>query len=124
MVANTISIVELDKDSGQGQLVEHVGLFFGRRGDYLVEIDSEGLVSLMGDPYYGFDNDPNYAAKNIEARVVQGPSTKIEFDNVNIWTMKTFKIDKTIVDMGKVEADLSFTDGKIVGRITNNTIYP
>ncbi|HZK33690.1 MAG TPA: hypothetical protein VFD33_00080 [Bacillota bacterium] len=122
-IMNTISIVNLHDGSSQAELREHVGVFFPGRGDYIIDIDSSSLVSVGQDMDYGYYHQASDTAQ-VEARVTQGGSSRVEFDNVNVWMMKAFMIDKQLVDMGSVDAELTFNNNEITGRLTNNTDFP
>jgi hypothetical protein len=125
IVMNTVSVVNMDSDSRGGDLTNYVGVFIPRRGDYRIDVDRDALLTL-NNQYYGYSNPTSGDSGSgiVEARIIQGRPAQIQFDNVNIWTMKTFKMDTQRVDFGSIEADLYYEMGKIQGTIENKTPYP
>ena len=121
LIVNTISVVDLNSNEDQGSLTNYMGIFIPRRGDYEVEIDRYALLS-SGDIRY--DGSQGSLSNAVLARMVQGKPSRIFFDNANIWTMKTFKTDPVLVELGSINSDLYYEMGKIKGSVVNNTIYP
>jgi hypothetical protein len=125
IIMNTVSVVNMDSDSKGGDLTNYVGIFIPRRGDYRIDVDRDALLTLNNQ----YNRYPNPASGDssggaVEARIIQGKPAQIQFDNVNIWTMKTFKMDTQRVDFGSIEADLYYEMGKIKGTVENKTPYP
>lgn len=123
LVLSTISVLEMDKDSDQGNLTRYMGVFMPTRGDYKIDIDTDGLISLVEEK--GMSHFPQTAqGGDINSRIIQGRPSQIMFEDVNVWMMKTFMIDGHQVDAGTIDADLKYENGKIKGTVTNNTGFP
>lgn len=123
VVLSTISVIEMDKDSGQGTLTRYMGVFMPTRGDYKIDIDSDGLISLVEEN--SMSHYPQAAqGGDISTRIIQGRPSQIVFEDVNVWMMKTFMLDGHQVDAGTIDSDLKYENGKITGTVTNNTGLP
>ncbi|HHY83739.1 MAG TPA: hypothetical protein GX505_13830 [Clostridiales bacterium] len=118
LIANTISVVNMKTNEEYGDLTNYIGIFTPGRGNYEVQLDRFALLSTLGDPDY------RAGSSKPEARIVQGNPSKILFENVNIWTMKTFKTDTRRAEIGSIKSDLYYEMGKIKGKVQNNTVYP
>lgn len=121
LLTNTISVVDMNANSEYAELTNHIGIFIPRRGDYVAEIDRFALLTPgeLIDTNYRGDYD-----EGVQAHVVQGNPSRILYDNVNIWTMKTFQTDTRQVEMGSIQSDLFYEAGKVKGMVQNNTDYP
>ena len=58
------------------------------------------------------------------AKMEQANPSRILFDNANIWTMKTFETGTIPVELGSIDSNLYFENGKVKGMVANNTMYP
>ena len=122
LILNTISVVELNDDSGGGDRTDYVGVFLPRRGDYRVDVDREVFLSTNGEE--NNDSFPHAGNAAPDVHIIQGKPSRILFRNSSMWTMETFRTDPRRVDYGSVHADLRYEAGKIVGTVQNNTPYP
>ena len=120
LITNTLSVVNMNANTQQADLTEHVGIFIPRRGDYEVEVDRFALFSLGTENTYG---NPGIAAE-AQGKIVQGNPSRILYENANIWTMKTFETDSRPINIGFIQSDLSYEMGKVTGTIRNETAYP
>ena len=121
LLTNTISVVDLPANTEYAELTNHVGVFMPRRGDYTVEIDRFALLTpgdLINVSYQG------NTAEYVHAHLVQGSPSQILYDNVNIWTMKTFQTDTRRIEFGSLQSDLYYEMGTVKGTVQNNTDYP
>ena len=127
VITNSIAVIRM-QHGGQGANIDtFVGVFIPKRGDYKVTVPDDTLLTLHSSPYGdvyrpgGTTGDQN---RIIQAKVVQGNSSGIEFYDAGIWTMRTFAMNKSIADFGELKADLYYQDGKISGQIANHTSVP
>ena len=124
LIMNTVSIVEMDSDSKSAELTNYVGIFIPKRGDYQIDVDRDALLALNQQNTNG-SYFPEVSDRGIvEARILQGKPSQIIFNDVNVWTMKTFIMGKQRVDYGSMDADLYYENGIIKGTVENNTLYP
>lgn len=131
VVTNTISVVRLEQNSDTASAESYVGVFVPKKGDYQVTVEGDSLLSLGNQGMYYDYHDPSSASNQkeqrklpVEARVVQGKTSSINFYNTSIWTMRDFAMDNTVDGFGRFDADLYFEGDRIKGSITNNTPYP
>jgi hypothetical protein len=122
LILNTISVVELNDDSGGGDRTDYMGVFLPRRGDYRVDVDREVFLSANGGE--NDDSFPHAGNAAPDVHMIQGKPSRILFRNSSVWNMKTFRADPRRVDYGSLHADLRYEAGKIVGTVQNNTLYP
>jgi hypothetical protein len=124
VIMNTISVVDMDSNSEGADLTNYVGIFMPKRGDYRIGVDRDALLSLNQRNTSYPVRSGNETTGVSDTRIVQGIPSGIEFNNVNIWTMKTFSMDTQRGNYGSIEANLYYELGKIKGTVENNTPYP
>jgi hypothetical protein len=121
LIVNTISLVDMNANEEEGNLTNYVGIFIPRRGDYEVEIDRYELLSPGGIQLQGQQSG---LPAGLLAKMEQANPSRILFDNANIWTMKTFETGTIPVELGSIDSNLYFENGKVKGMVANNTMYP
>lgn len=114
-IGQFVSVIDLKsketaKVQGAGSFVVTVG------GDYAVKLP-KGAQGFAASGY-----GPSEARG---ASVVLGDEgQRIEYRNVEYWTLRSASIDGTLKDMGMVKSDLHVNkDGKLVGTLTNESKF-
>lgn len=124
VVANVISTVELSEDNPSKKVNTYTGVFIPKRGDYDFSIEGDRLLVPTIDRDY-YDHRPDSGGiKNVTAQIVQGANPSAKVFDINMWTMETFSTETYLDDLGSIDGDLVYRDGKIVGSIENNTSSP
>jgi len=126
VITNTISAVKLNSRSSSAQVDTYVGVFIPKKGDYTVSFNKDVLMKTFNydDGYYGPTEEEGAENKIIQARINQGNPASLELYDANLWTMRILTMNDTKPDFGTLKSELYYHDGKIEGRITNNTPYP
>lgn len=124
VVANVISTVELSEDSPSKNIDTYTGVFIPKRGDYSFSMEGDGFLVPgvnRDDSYNGLDRG---GKKEITAQIIQGANPTAKVFDINMWTMETFFTETYRDDLGSLDGDLLYRDGKIIGSIENNTNFP
>lgn len=127
VIANTISVVRLSPNASFAQLDSYIGIFIPKKGDYSVSLNEDVLVRAFDYSdygYYGPASGGGEENKKIQAKVNQGHPASLELYDANVWTMRILAMSDIKPDFGSLESELYYYNGKIEGRITNNTPYP
>jgi hypothetical protein len=117
-ILNKVAIVVQQAD-GQAQVDAYVGLFSPSRQAYEIEVVGDGLISPL---------DPRYQESFLGSETPTGEEAFIQISPgrvrglmANQWSMQTFMVEETWLDLGAVTGDLWFEDGMVVGTVRNGT---
>lgn len=127
VITNSISAVRLSSSSSSAQVDTYVGIFIPKKGDYTISLNKDVLLKTFDYSnygYYGPTTEGGAVNKIIEARIDQGNPASLKLYDANVWTMRLLAMSDTKPDFGSLKSELYYHDGKIEGRITNNTPYP
>ncbi|MGB8954044.1 MAG: hypothetical protein WCC10_01600 [Tumebacillaceae bacterium] len=115
-IGQFVSVIDLKsketaKVQGAGSFVVTVG------GDYAVNLPKSA---------YGFSASGYTPAESrgLSSVIVGDEGQRIEYRNVEYWTLRSASIEGTLKDMGLVKSDLRVNkDGKLVGTLTNESKF-
>jgi hypothetical protein len=114
-IGQFVSVIDLKSEKtakvhGAGSFVVTVG------GDYAVKLPKSA---------YGFSASGYAPGESRGSSVIVGDEgQRIEYRNVEYWTLRSASIDGTLKDMGLVKSDLRVNkDGKLVGALTNESKF-
>lgn len=117
VLTHTISIMELVPGSDTARTTTYVGVFAPSKNTYRINLEPGLMVRSM--PF--FDGPPPPGTSPEIARITQGEKTTVEFLDMNMWSMRGFIAEKEIPAPGRIEADLTVQNSRIVGTLTNKT---
>jgi hypothetical protein len=118
LILNKVAIVTQQAD-GQAQVDTYVGLFSPSRQAYEIEVMGDGLASALNPEYQ--ESFLGSDASAGEVTFVQGSPGRVHGLTVNQWSMQTFMVEDTWLDLGAVTGDLWFEDEILVGMVRNGT---
>ena len=114
-IGQFVSVIDLkSKESaevqGAGSFVVTIG------GEYTVKLP-KGAQGFAASSYSSMEQGNNSV-------IIGDESQRIEYRNVEYWTLRSASIDGTLQDAGQVKSDLRINkDGKLVGTLTNETRF-
>ncbi len=128
ILTQNIAILPLNNQTKTVQVDTFMGIFAPSKDNYLVEIPGRPLISPMfnynGNYSYAYGPGPQgLAAPIVDARVITGANTTIEFNQVNMWTMRSLRYQQEISNPGSITGSLRAVNGRVIGTITNQTPY-
>lgn len=123
-VENMISTIEIDEKGNQ--IVHSYGtVITPMKSDISIQpekgLSIRPLVNLDMSVKSSLTQDNN--SKNIYSRVIQGPKPALEFYNTAVFGQYSFIIEDEEVKKGSVQAEVNFSDNKVIGTVKNNTGY-
>lgn len=121
VLTNTVSIVHLDSDLDVCRVQSHVGVFAPSKDTYQVELPGEKLVSVASSSTGRVYDQQTGSLGPIQATVKTGATTLVEFQNMNMWSMRSLMYEDYVRSPGKVECRLLRKEGKLYGEVTNRT---
>ncbi|MDP4090473.1 MAG: hypothetical protein Q8930_14580, partial [Bacillota bacterium] len=119
MTTNMVSIIHLD-ETGGSTVSTYAGIFSSSKSKLTVESKAgEKLMPISDGNIY---SDPNQVIKNteLEAKVYDEGSGKIEYHNTSILQSKVLELQKSSVDAGTIKTELSASGTDITGKVSNN----
>jgi hypothetical protein len=115
VMVHNVSYLELT-GTGQADAAIATAIFVPSGGDYEMRA-KDGEMILPNRWYYrGMPS----GTTRINVAPQQG---SIQFHDASYWSIKSGFAKKMIEDAGRIESDLVYRDGKLVGTVTNKTSY-
>ncbi len=121
VIVNQVAIVQALPGSNGGYVRSVVGIFSPARRSYNLAVANESLVApsrIQGEPW-----GPGGAGSTHPAVIVQGEPTLVENFVVNQWSMQSLTAESLATEGYGFDADLSASDGALVGTITNRSNF-
>ncbi|MGI6412767.1 MAG: hypothetical protein ACOXZ5_03765 [Syntrophomonadaceae bacterium] len=124
---NTISVVRMDPDCDFARVTSFIGVFAPTKRVLNLESGPDKIVEVMSS-----DNYWQYPSRRVNvddklpelATVLQGGDrTTVEFNDFSRWSMRSIRVEDTILKPGQITSDLTTEAGRIFGTLTNNTPY-
>lgn len=116
VLSHNVSFVELD-GQGEAKLSAASAIFVPKGGDYTFRLNGNGIV-LPSNAGYSSNNEQQVSNTWVSLTSEQA---QVSFKNVEFWSMRKASIQKNIEDIGEITSNLRYTEGKLVGTVTNNT---
>jgi hypothetical protein len=117
VLVHNVSYVEL-KDKGQADVKATSAIFVPSGGDYTIRFKDNTMI-MPSNQRYGPNNQ-----QASETWVSLTPDqSEVQFKKVEFWSMRKATIQTSIEDVGQFTSNLTYKEGKLVGSVTNNTIY-
>lgn len=113
-----ISYINLDR-SGQAEVTSATSIFVPSGGDYEVRIKNSDSVLPVRRDYRG-DSEERVGDTWVNAAANQAA---VQFKGVEHWSIRSLITKRTIPDIGQIESNLVYENGKLVGTITNKTKF-
>ncbi|MFQ5593756.1 MAG: hypothetical protein ACE5HA_06370 [Anaerolineae bacterium] len=120
VILNKLSIIEVMPGADVARVRTYAGLFSPTRRAYTLTLDGDPLISLLNPNFSPWDSSS--LGGNIT--VVQGQPTQVRELAINQWSMQTFMADTVVSAPVNVKAELTYTDGRIRGRVVNAGSQP
>lgn len=120
---NTVSIGRLD-DKGDLYSEVYIGAVSPSKADMNIQEPKDIKLNYMFNPegYNRYGGPQQSEAKQLGLKVLyEGNKTYFEFKNSNPFEPHIFKYDKKVSNAGKIKCDVSADNGKLVGKITNDS---
>lgn len=118
IMTHNVSYLDMTKGN-QGRLITVSSIFVPKGGDYsLVYNNVDSLLTNNTNGYYPQNQS------NKEAWIsINGDGLEIEYKNIAYQSYESTYFSSTVKDIGKIDSQLSYSDGKITGLVTNNSNY-
>lgn len=127
LLLKTVTVVESSTDTRYGAMSTYFGLFSPSRRTYDIEINDPYAVVSEATT----DDNNGYArqrrSKQKKAQVLFDGGTSLPDAALDMWAMKTFRVESGCDLGGTIESDLRLVQNpqpRIVGTIKNGTIFP
>ncbi|MBI4499047.1 MAG: hypothetical protein HY689_14250 [Chloroflexi bacterium] len=121
VLTSTVSLVHLSPDSPRQRVESYVGVFAPSETSYRLSFEDGGLVSSLGDRYYGRPSTQMGSGKapvGIRVRQDQGAA---ELLGMSMWSMRSVWAERSIPLSGGLETRLRLQNGRLEGAIRNTT---
>ncbi|MFM1650609.1 hypothetical protein ACI7RC_00750 [Brevibacillus sp. B_LB10_24] len=116
VIVHNVSYLELT-GTGQASAATATAIFVPSGGDY--EMRAKNGEMILPNRWYYRGLTSGTTRINVTPQ-----QSSIHFDDASYWSIKSGFTKKMIKDAGRIESDLMYRDGKLVGTVTNKTSYP
>ncbi|MCB0076597.1 MAG: hypothetical protein KDD73_04170 [Anaerolineales bacterium] len=119
IVINTVSIALAAPNSDQATVYGKSGLFSPATRSYTMAVPEEAMASISdsSNPW-----GPPPTAEFEDMTILQGDPTLLEPFTVPQWEMRAVGLESQWELGGNISSDLSLSDDKVVGTVTNSTV--
>lgn len=118
VLVHNVSYVNLD-GAGSGDLSATTAMFVPGGGNYKLRFKENSMVLPWNQMYGPYDQQ-----KMKDTWVSVSPDhAEIEYKNVEFWSLRKAFMQKSLPDAGKFAADLEYKQGKLVGKVKNESQF-
>lgn len=125
-VMNTVSLIQVSPDGNEASVSSTIGVFNDRRGTLKLEYSgNNGMKTpfIQNNEYMNYRYNGNTEEGRVVGKYTMDEPITFEQYDVMLWTPMMLTGEKIIPFNGDILKDLSLSEGKLTGNITNTSPY-